>query len=171
MDPRAAFVYRSASMNLLRVSHGFLRAMAAAFYYVGGIGLSFNAWRYLRAGAEGYGVGWAAAAGVVGVVLGLVRGRTLFTRACRRNLRRIYAIEEPRPWQFFRPAFFGALVLMIIVGRTLGGVATGSPRAALVVAALELTIAIGLLTGSREFWRFRGQESDLRSRKVLRSEI
>lgn len=133
--------------------------MAALTYYVGGVGLTANSFGYLQRGAEGYpGTGWVWVAAVVGVALGLIRGRTLFTRACRRNLRRIYALDDPRPWQFFRPAFFGALVLMIVAGRTLSGVATSSPGAALLIAALELTIAVGLLTGSRVFWRWKPEE-------------
>lgn len=116
---------------------------------------------YLRRGAEGYpGTAWPWVAAAVGITLGLVRGRTLFTRACRRNLRRIHDLEAPRPWQFFRPRFFAALVLMIAAGRTLSGVASASPRAALVVAALELTIAVGLLTGSRVFWTWQPDERD-----------
>lgn len=146
-------------MKPFHVSHRFLRVMAALSYYIGGVGLTANSLRYLQRGAEGYpGTSWPWLAVVVGVALGLVRGRTLFTRACRRNLGRIYALDTPRPWQFFRPEFFMALVLMIAAGRTLSSVAISSPGAALVVAALELTIAVGLLTGSRVFWVWKPEE-------------
>ena len=147
---------------MIQVSHRFLRLLAALTYYIGGVGLTLNSVRYLQQGAEGYpGTPWPWLAAAVGVALGLIRGRTLFTRACRKNLRRIYDLDTPRPWQFFRPAFFAALVLMIAAGRMLSGVAAASPRAALVVAALELTIAVGLLTGSRVFWTWRPEQPPL----------
>ena len=135
----------------LRVSHRFLRILAALTYYGGAVGLSANALGYLGRGADAY-PGWEWIAGAAGVTLGLLRGRTMFTRACRKNLRRIYSLADPRPWQFFRPAFFAALLLMIAAGVTLSGVAEASPRASLVVGALELTIGVGLLTASRLFW-------------------
>ena len=140
-------------MSPLNVSHRFLRVMAALTYYGGAVGLTANAVGYLSRGAEAH-PGWQWVAGAAGVTLGLLRGRTLFTRVCRKNLRRIYALEDPRPWQFFRPAFWGALVLMIAAGAALSAVAEASPAASLVVGALELTIAVGLATASRLFWTY-----------------
>lgn len=92
-------------------------------------------------------------AGLAGVLVGLLRGRTMFLDACRRNLRRIAGLDDPRIWQFFRPGFFAALALMIAAGAGLAWLAGTGYWGEVVVGGLELVIATALLTSSVAFWR------------------
>lgn len=126
---------------------------AAATWYVGGGVLLYNGAGYLVNAA---GTGAAVPpilAGLAGVVVGLLRGRTMFLHACRRNLRRIEGLDDPRVWQFFRPGFFAALALMIAAGALLAWLAGTGYWAQVVVGGLELVVATALVTSSVAFWR------------------
>jgi hypothetical protein len=95
---------------------------------------------------------WPWLAIVTGLLLGVLKGRFLFGRACTRNIRRITALERPRIWQFFRPPFFILLAGMILLGRLLSLQAQGHYRFLLGVAVLDLSIAVALLGSSAVFW-------------------
>ncbi|MEJ2504618.1 MAG: hypothetical protein P8177_15125 [Gemmatimonadota bacterium] len=136
----------------MRVSHTVLRVLSAATWYVGGLMLLFKGGGYLAGAAASGATLPAALAGGLGVTAGVLRGRTMFLRACRRNLARIDALERPRVWQFFRPGFFAALVLMIAAGALLSRVAGSGYWPAVVVGGLELVIATALLSSSTPFW-------------------
>lgn len=127
--------------------------LAAAAWYVGGGVLLYKGAGYLIAAGDAGPVWPAAAAGVAGATVGVLRGRTLFLRACRRNLRRIEALEDPRIWQFFRPGFFLALAVMIAGGAALAWLAGTGYWGSVVVGGLELVIALALITSSVAFWR------------------
>lgn len=140
----------------MRVSHPVLRALAALTWYAGGGILLYKGAGYLVA-AAGVGAEFPALlAGGAGMTAGLFRGRTLFLQACRRNLRRIDALQDPRVWQFFRPGFFAALALMMLGGAGLSWVAATGYWGRVVVGGLELVIATALLTSSVAFWRGPG---------------
>ena len=137
----------------MRVSHGVLKGLAATTWYVGGGVLLYKASGYLLvAGATGSIVP-AAISALLGITVGVLRGRTMFLRACRRNLGRIDALQAPRIWQFFRPGFFAALALMIAGGALLAWLSGTGYWGAVVVGGLELIIATALLTSSVAFWR------------------
>lgn len=137
----------------MRVPHGFLKTLAAATWYVGAGVLLFKGSGYLLMAFESGATLPSIVSGVAGVIVGLVRGRTMFTRACRRNLQRIDALEDPRIWQFFRPGFFAALVLMCAGGVALSWLARSGYWGSVVVGGLELVIGTALLTSSVVFWR------------------
>lgn len=137
----------------MRVSRSALKALAAVTWYVGGGVLLYKGGGYLvHAGGTGAVVP-PVLAGLAGLTIGLLRGRTMFLEACRRNLRRIEGLDEPRVWQFFRPGFFAALALMIAGGAALAWVAGTGYWGEVVVGGLELVIATALLTSSIAFWR------------------
>jgi len=92
---------------------------------------------------------WVALCG--GLLLGGLKGSTLFRRSCARNLARIDALERPRPWQFFRPGFFGLLLLMILAGAALSRLAQGSYPLLIGVGWLDLSIATALIWSSRTY--------------------
>lgn len=125
-------------------------------WYAGGGVLLYKGSGYLLEAAESGPALPAALAGALGVAAGVLRGRTLFLRACRRNLLRINGLEEPRLWQFFRPGFFAALALMIAGGAVLARLARTGYWGGVVVGALELVIATALLTSSVAFWESAG---------------
>lgn len=138
------------------VSRRVLKVLAAAVWYVGGIMLVRKAVILLvEAGAmrpEGF---WPVFAVIVGIVVGLVKARFLFNKACRKNLARIDALERPRIWGFFRPWFFFFLSLMILAGVTLSKKAHGDYPFLIGMAALDLAIATALLSSSFIFWKER----------------
>lgn len=96
---------------------------------------------------------WLWLALVTGLLLGLLKGRYLFSRACIRNIRRILTLENPKLWQFFRPQFFVFLAGMILLGRFLSHQAQNHYGLLLSVALLDLSIAVALLGSSIIFWR------------------
>lgn len=137
----------------MRVPRSVLKVLAAATWYIGGAVLLYKGSGYLAA-AAGSGPDWPpVAAGLAGAAVGVLRGRTLFLRVCRRNLRRIEALEDPRIWQFFRPGFFLALAVMVAAGVALAWLARTGYWGSVVVGGLELVIALALLTSSVAFWR------------------
>ncbi len=136
----------------MRVSRTALKALAAATWYIGGGVLLYKGSGYLFAAAASGSELWPALSGALGVTVGLMRGRTMFLRACRQNLARIDALDDPRVWQFFRPGFFAALAVMIAGGAVLAWLAETGYTGAVVVGGLELVIATALLTSSVAFW-------------------
>lgn len=137
----------------MRVSRSTLKALAAITWYTGGLVLLFKGSGYLLEAAGGELRPGPIVAAAVGVTTGVLRGRSMFSKACRRNLRRIDALEDPRVWQFFRPGFFAALALMILGGAALAWVSGTGYWGLVVVGGLELVIATALLTSSVAFWR------------------
>ncbi len=90
---------------------------------------------------------------MAGLLLGLLKGKYLFSRACLRNIERIMALEKPKIWQFFRPRFFVFLTGMILLGRFLSLQSQNHYGWLLSVAALDLSIAMALLGSSVLFWK------------------
>lgn len=137
----------------MRVSHTALKVLAAATWYIGSGVLLYKGSGYLLEAAGTGSAVWPALSGAAGVLVGLMRGRTMFLKACHRNLARIDALDDPRVWQFFRPAFFAALAVMIAGGAVLAWLAETGYTGAVVVGGLELIIGTALLTSSVAFWR------------------
>lgn len=133
--------------------HTLLKWLSAAVWYVGaGMLLWKGADRLLLAAGDLESLRWPVTVGLISMGLGVIQGRTLFRRSCVRNLRRIEALESPRPWQFFRPAFFVALSAMIGGAVVLSMLAERGPIAALAVAGVDWLIGFSLLTSSFTFW-------------------
>jgi len=138
------------------VSGPILKVLAAAVWYVGGVMMLLKGGRLLvEAEALKPGAGWPWLAGVGGILIGLLKGKYLFSRNCRNNLVRIAALERPRVWQFFSPRFLVALAAMILTGSTLSRLAHGHYPWLIGVAALDFTIATALWWSSHVFWRHR----------------
>jgi len=138
------------------MSHASARSLvilSALFWYGGGFVLLIKgaslAIAALRLDSGSF---WPGVVLVSGVAIGLVKARYLFARSCRTNLVRINALAQPRWWQFFRPGFFIFLVLMIIAGTTLSRLSQGNYRFLLVVALLDLSVAVGLIGSSYVYW-------------------
>ncbi len=92
---------------------------------------------------------WFAVAG--GLFFGSLKVKYVFDRACRKNLARIAALPDPKLWQFFRPAFFFFLALMITAGAAMSRSAQGSFPYLIGVATLDFSLAVALLGSSRNF--------------------
>jgi hypothetical protein len=96
---------------------------------------------------------WAWAAPLLGLAIGVPKVIYMYNRFCRRNLRRIAALERPRIWQFFRPGFFVFLAAMIALGATLSRLALDSFSMLVFVVALDFSLATGLLGSMPQFFR------------------
>jgi len=128
--------------------------LSALFWYGGGIVLLFKGMSLiLEARRLDPGNFWPGAVLVAGAAIGGIKARYLFSWSCKKNLSRINALARPQWWQFFRPAFFIFLVLMIAAGATLSRLSQGNYPYLLLVALLDFSIAIGLLGSSFVFWR------------------
>lgn len=135
--------------------HKVLKWLAAAIWYTGGLMLLLKGLSWLtQAGSLG-GPVWPLAAATVALVVGLARGRTVFRRACVRNLERIRGLRRPRPWHVFRPVFFLALLGMFAIAVVFGQVARTGYAGRVVIGGLDLVIGISLLTGATAFWTWR----------------
>jgi len=145
-----------AKPQALTTSHRTLKILAVLIWLIGGVML-------IRKGGEliveaytlnpaSLGIWFAIA---LGFVLGGLKAKYLFRKACQRNLIRIDALEQPKLWQFYRPQFFLFLTLMIVVGAILSRLAHGNYPFLLSVATLDTSIATALLGSSIVFWQER----------------
>jgi hypothetical protein len=98
------------------------------------------------------GVAWPWIAGLVGLALGGLKAKYLFTNSIKKNLIRIDGLSEPKIWQFFSPRFLAALTIMILAGMTLSRMAHNNYPFLITVAILDIGIAIALLGSSYVYW-------------------
>ncbi len=93
---------------------------------------------------------------LIAVPVGGLKARYLFLPACRKNLDRIYALIDPRPFQFFRMGFFVFLFSMILLGGWLSRWASGNYAALLTVSSVDLTLSVALLGSLAGFKQYPG---------------
>ncbi len=126
-----------------------LKILAALVWYIGGFALLLKG-RSLLAEADALEPErvWPWLGAVVGLLLGGLKAKYLFVKSCRKNVNRIAALEQPKIWQFFKPSFFMFLTLMIMTGATLSRLAHGHYVFLILVAVLDISIAIALLGSS-----------------------
>jgi len=131
-----------------------LIALAAFTWYGGGIAL------FLKAGAlikEAYTLNpisfWIYLAPILGLSIGLIKTLLIFNHACKKNIKRIHSLINPRVWQFFRPGMFIFLAIIIPAGATMSRMAAGRFGWLCAVAALDLSIGTALLASSLQFWK------------------
>jgi hypothetical protein len=140
------------------VSSRALKILAAVTWYAGGaVLLTKGGSLLIEAEALAPDRAWQWLAPLVGLVVGGLKARFIFSKSCRKNLDRIEALDQPKVWQFFRPGFFAALAVMALGGGTLSRLAHGNYPFLIGVAALDLSIAVALLGSSYVFW-IRRQE-------------
>lgn len=139
---------------MVNVSARTLNILAAAVWIIGGFVLLRKGGSLLiEAEALRPDQVWPWLAAIAALLLGGLKGRSLFSKSCRRNLDRIAALERPKIWQFFRPGFFLALAVMIATGTTLSRLAHGNYPFLLAVGTLDLSLAVALLGSSYVFWK------------------
>ena len=141
----------------MRTTHTVLKTLAAITWLIGGVVLFLKGaslWVEARAMRADDAWLWFAIGG--GLVFGSLKVKYIFDRACRKNLARIAALPDPKIWQFFRPAFFFFLALMITAGATMSRGAHGNFPFLIGVATLDFSLAVALLGSSRNFLRSSG---------------
>jgi hypothetical protein len=138
---------------MLVVSARSLKILAALVWYIGGIMMLVKGRSLLiEADALEPEQVWPWLAVFAGLFLGGLQAKYLFAKSCQKNLDRIDALDRPRVWQFFRPGFFAALTVMIVIGATLSRLAHNNYPFLIAVAAVDINIGVALLGSSYVFW-------------------
>jgi hypothetical protein len=131
-----------------------LKILAALFWYIGGIVLVLKGISLLiKADTLKPEQNWTWLAIVIGLLIGGLKAKYLFSKSCKKNLTRIDLLSEPKVWQFFRPGFFLFLLIMIVTGVTLSRVAHNNYIFLISVAILDISIATALIGSSYVFWK------------------
>ncbi len=129
--------------------------LAAVIWFCGGIVLTIKGCVMLRAAfALDPIMPWVAAAFAGGIIVGLIKAKFIFTHALKKNLKRIQGLSLPiYPWQCYRIGFFIFLAVVITLSKFMTEWSTGHFVYILLIAALDLSIATGLLSTGFIFWR------------------
>lgn len=135
--------------------HNLLKWLSAAVWYTGGLVLLLKGADWLLQAATAGDRLWPVLAAATALGVGLARGRTVFRKACIKNLERIRALNRPRIWQVFRPVFFLALGAMFAAAFLMGWIARSGYIGMTLVGGLDLVIGISLLTGATAFWTWQ----------------
>jgi hypothetical protein len=131
-----------------------LKILAALFWYIGGIILVLKGGSLLiQADTLKPEQNWTWLAVVIGLLIGGLKAKYFFSKSCKKNLKRINFLSEPKIWQFFRPGFFLFLLIMIVTGVTLSRLAHNNYIFLISVAILDISIATALIGSSYVFWK------------------
>jgi hypothetical protein len=127
---------------------------AAIIWYGGGISLFFKGGALIKnvyvIDAQSI---WTYLAPILGIMIGLLKGRFLFSKSCEKNINRIKALSNPRIWQCFRPGILIFLATIIPTGAWMSRAAAGNLTVLCLVGVLDLSIACALLSSSIVFWK------------------
>jgi len=135
------------------ISNYTLKILAALLWYIGSIILLQKGNSLLtEADMLKPGMRWPWQVAILGIFLGGLKAKFIFSKSCQKNLDRINSLVKPRIWQFFRIRFFVALTVMIFVGYTLSMLAHNNYPMLIIVALLDISIGIALLGSSYVFW-------------------
>jgi len=131
-----------------------LKILAALLWYIGGIILILKGGSLLiKADMLKPEQNWTWLSIIIGVLIGGLKAKYIFSKSCKKNLTRIDLLKEPKVWQSFRPGFFLFLTIMIVTGATLSRVADNNYIFLISVAILDISIATALIGSSYVFWK------------------
>ena len=102
---------------------------------------------------------WTYLSPILGIMIGLLKGRFLFSKSCEKNIKRIKALTDPRIWQCFRPGMLICLGIIIPTGAWMSRAAAGNLTFLCLVGTLDLSIACALLSSSIVFWKHKAFSS------------
>lgn len=138
----------------MQVSKNTLKLLAAFVWYAGGVILALKSYSLVKnAVLLEQGHLWPSLAILSGIILGLIKAKFLFNKACRKNLIRISELKTPMVWNFYRIPFYFSLTAMIMLGKYLSATAQGNYSFLLSVAILDISIGTALLVSSHIFWK------------------
>ena len=140
----------------MKVSHLTLIIIAAFVWFSGGIALLFKGSALIKSAylIDSQSV-WTFSAPLLGVIAGFLKGKFLFNKSCKKNIKRIRTLVNPRVWQCFRPGMLIFLALIIPAGAWMSSTAAGNYTLLCLVGALDLSISFALLTSCVVFWKLR----------------
>jgi hypothetical protein len=95
---------------------------------------------------------------IAALLIGLIKGKLLMGKFCKKNIKRINNIVEPKIHQFFEPRFILHLSLMILTGFTLSKLAEGNYSFLLAVGCLDFALSTALLTSTSVFFQYSHAE-------------
>ncbi len=98
---------------------------------------------------------------LLALIFGGIKAKFVISKSCKRNLKRIAALKDPKLHQFYSPAFFLILILMISAGIVLSKFANDNFALLISAATLDLSIAIALFGGVYIYWRQKAFENNL----------
>lgn len=155
----------------MKVSQRTLMITAAIIWYGGGISLLFKGGALIK---NVYAIDvqsiWTYLAPILGIMIGLLKGRFLFSKSCEKNIKRIKALSDPRLRQCFRPGMLIFLAIIIPTGAWMSRAAAGNFTFLCLVGALDLSIACALLSSSIVFWKHKAFSSSGDSGNVQKKE-
>jgi uncharacterized membrane protein len=102
---------------------------------------------------------WTYLAPSLGIIIGMLKGRFLFSQSCKKNIRRINALVDPRLWQCYRPGMLIFLAVVIPTGAWMSRAASGNFASLCLVGALDISLACALLSSSMVFWKLKAFSS------------
>ena len=98
---------------------------------------------------------WTFASPLIGVIAGVLKAKFIFNKSCKKNIKRIKALVDPRVWQCFRPGMLIFLAIIIPTGAWMSRSAAGNYTFLCLVGALDLSISFALLTSCMVFWQLK----------------
>ena len=138
----------------MKVSQRTVMITAAIIWFGGGIYLLFKGGALIK---NVYVLDtqslWIYVAPILGILIGLLKGRFFFSKSCEKNIKRIKALTDPRIWQCFRPGMLIFLAIIIPTGAWMSRAAAGNLTFLCLVGTLDLSIACALLSSSIVFWK------------------
>ncbi len=138
----------------MNTSPRILTLLAMIIWYLGVVFLSIKSTKLFIASKDlGASTGAVSLAAAVAIIIGWLKGKTLFTAMWLKNLQRINNLENPKIHQFYRPRFFLFLALMISMGAILGRTAQGNVYFLVGLATLELSVGTALFISSFAFYK------------------
>ena len=140
-------------LSVFQVSKSQIKVIAAIVWLSVSIVLGLKG-RELFAAADSLQPGntWSWVAVIAAVLIGAIKAHYIFGRFCLKNLDRIAALDEARPWNAFRARFYVFLATMVLLAATLTRLALGSYPALIGLAMLDISLAVALLGSARFFW-------------------
>jgi hypothetical protein len=140
----------------MKVSYRTLIALAAFVWCSGGIALLLKGGALIK---SAYAIDsqslWTFTAPLLGVIAGLLKGKFLFSKSCKKNIQRIQSLANPQVWECFRPGMLIFLAIIIPAGAWMSRAAAGNYPYLCLVGALDLSISFALLTSSIVFLQLR----------------
>ncbi|HIE34646.1 MAG TPA: hypothetical protein EYP79_00415 [Campylobacterales bacterium] len=130
-----------------------LKILAAVVWYIGAIVLFFKGIALLMEAGEIKSNKLAILLGIFfAFLVGIVKTKFIFIKSCKRNIKRIEELKNPKIWQFYRPSFFIFLITMISLGAYLSYISKGKFWLLVSVGTLDLALSFALLLSSIVFW-------------------
>ncbi len=139
---------------MISVSKRTLNIIAATIWFIGATILLIKSIALMqRAEAIKPDKLWIFIPILLSLVFGSIKAKFVIRKSCNRNLKRIASLNEPKLYQFYSPAFFLLVLIMIAAGVTLGRFANNNFAFLISTATLDLSIAFALFGGVYFYWQ------------------